>query len=114
VDKRPALGKGLSALIPDAAPAAASGMLEVDIDRLTPNELQPRMVFDEEKLDELARSIKARGSSTDPGPAAGRRAIASSPVNAAGAPRNARDSCVCRSSSARSPTDPTSNCSSSR
>ena len=61
MDKRPALGKGLSALIPDAAPAVGSGSFEVDIDRLTPNELQPRMVFDEEKLDELARSIKAKG-----------------------------------------------------
>ena len=61
MDKRPALGKGLSALIPDAAPVVASGTLEVDIDRLTPNELQPRMQFDDEKLEELARSIKARG-----------------------------------------------------
>jgi ParB family chromosome partitioning protein len=61
VDKRPALGKGLSALIPDAPPAVASGPLEVDIDRLSPNELQPRMQFDDEKLEELAASIKAKG-----------------------------------------------------
>jgi ParB family chromosome partitioning protein len=61
VDKRPALGKGLSALIPDATPAVASGPLEVDIDRLSPNELQPRMQFDDEKLQELARSITAKG-----------------------------------------------------
>lgn len=61
MDKRPALGKGLSALIPDAPPAVASGPLEVDIDRLSPNELQPRMQFDYEKLEELARSITAKG-----------------------------------------------------
>ena len=61
MDKRPALGKGLSALIPDAPPAAASGPLEVDIDRLSPNELQPRMQFDDAKLDELTRSIKDKG-----------------------------------------------------
>jgi ParB family chromosome partitioning protein len=61
VEKRPALGKGLSALIPDVAPAVASGTLEVDLDRLSPNELQPRMQFDEEKLEELARSITAKG-----------------------------------------------------
>jgi ParB family transcriptional regulator, chromosome partitioning protein len=61
VDKRPALGKGLSALIPDAPPTVASGPLEVDIDRLSPNELQPRMQFDDEKLEELAGSIKAKG-----------------------------------------------------
>ena len=61
MDKRPALGKGLSALIPDAPPVVASGPLEVDIDRLSPNELQPRMQFDDEKLEELARSITAKG-----------------------------------------------------
>ena len=61
MDKRPALGKGLSALIPDAPPVVASGSLEVDIDRLSPNELQPRMQFDDEKLEELARPIKAKG-----------------------------------------------------
>jgi ParB family chromosome partitioning protein len=62
VDKRPALGKGLSALIPDAPPAVANnGPLEVDIDKLSPNELQPRVQFDDEKLEELAQSIKAKG-----------------------------------------------------
>jgi ParB family chromosome partitioning protein len=33
----------------------------VDVDRLSPNELQPRVQFDDEKLEELARSITARG-----------------------------------------------------
>jgi len=61
VEKRSALGKGLSALIPDAPPAVASGPLEVDIDRLSPNQLQPRMQFDDERLEELARSIKDKG-----------------------------------------------------
>jgi len=61
VDKRPALGKGLSALIPDVPAPTASGPLEVDIDRLSPNALQPRMHFDDAKLEELAESIKAKG-----------------------------------------------------
>jgi ParB family chromosome partitioning protein len=61
VEKRPALGKGLSALIPDVPPAVANGPLEVDIDKLSPNELQPRVQFDGEKLEELAQSIKAKG-----------------------------------------------------
>ena len=61
VDKRPALGKGLSALIPDAPAPTPSGPLEVDIDRLSPNALQPRMHFDDAKLEELADSIKAKG-----------------------------------------------------
>ena len=59
MDKRPALGKGLSALIPDAPEPAST--LEVDIDRLTPNRLQPRAQMDDGRLDDLARSIKTNG-----------------------------------------------------
>ncbi len=61
-EKRPALGRGLSALIPDAPPLAPRDTpLEIDIDRLAPNRLQPRQQADETGLDELARSIKANG-----------------------------------------------------
>ena len=62
-DKRPALGRGLSALIPDATPSAASGerSLDVDTDLLRPNKFQPRASMDEGKIDELARSIRANG-----------------------------------------------------
>jgi ParB family chromosome partitioning protein len=60
MEKRPALGKGLSALIPDA-PEPRIGPLEVDIDRLSPNTFQPRGHADEVRLDELARSIKSNG-----------------------------------------------------
>jgi ParB family chromosome partitioning protein len=60
MEKRPALGKGLSALIPDA-PEPRAGPLEVDVDRLTPNALQPRAHLDDARLEELARSIKSNG-----------------------------------------------------
>jgi ParB family chromosome partitioning protein len=62
-DKRPALGRGLSALIPDALAIAAPAehALEIDIDRLRPNAFQPRGGIDEARLDELARSIRANG-----------------------------------------------------
>jgi ParB family chromosome partitioning protein len=73
-EKRPALGRGLSALIPDAAgptppresaPASASisseKPTELDIDRLIPNPRQPRVAIDDLKLDELAQSIRANG-----------------------------------------------------
>lgn len=60
MDKRPALGKGLSALIPDA-PEPRLLPLEIDIDRLVPNDFQPRRHVDDARLDELARSIKANG-----------------------------------------------------
>jgi len=62
-DRKPALGKGLSALIPDApdqvvAPRAA---LDVDIDLLEPNDYQPRKHVDDDQLRDLARSIEANG-----------------------------------------------------
>ena len=60
MDKRPALGKGLSALIPDA-PEPRTSPVDVDIDRLAPNVFQPRAHADDTRLDELARSIKANG-----------------------------------------------------
>ena len=62
IERRPALGKGLSALIPDAPPEAPrASPNEVDIDLLAPNEHQPRQQFDEARLEELAASIRARG-----------------------------------------------------
>jgi ParB family transcriptional regulator, chromosome partitioning protein len=62
-DKRPALGRGLSALIPDspAAPAAADSAFEVATDLLRPNRQQPRTSIDDAALEELARSIRANG-----------------------------------------------------
>ena len=64
MEKRPALGKGLIALIPDAADALTApprASLDVDVDQLEPNHYQPRGPIDAGKLDELARSIKANG-----------------------------------------------------
>jgi len=61
IDRRPALGKGLSALIPDAPDAPRGGVMEVDIDLLAPNDLQPRVQMDDARLQELADSIKANG-----------------------------------------------------
>ena len=58
--KLPALGKGLSALIPDA-PEPRAAIVEADIDRLVPNAFQPRGHADDERLDDLARSIKVNG-----------------------------------------------------
>jgi ParB family transcriptional regulator, chromosome partitioning protein len=61
-DKRPALGRGLSALIPDAAPpAAGEHALDVDSDLLRPNKFQPRTNIDDSKIEELARSIRSNG-----------------------------------------------------
>jgi len=61
IERRPALGKGLSALIPDAPEPPRAGAMEVDIDLLAPNDLQPRVHMDDAKLQELSDSIKANG-----------------------------------------------------
>jgi len=62
-EKRPALGRGLSALIPDSpAPAtAADRSLDVDSDLLRPNKFQPRAQMDDARIEDLARSIRANG-----------------------------------------------------
>jgi len=61
IERRPALGKGLSALIPDAPEGPRTGAVEVDVDLLAPNDHQPRILIDDGKLDELATSIRANG-----------------------------------------------------
>ncbi len=63
---RKALGKGLSALIPESpaatvTPAAASTPAEIPVAEIRSNPYQPRGVFDDDKLDDLARSIQANG-----------------------------------------------------
>jgi len=68
-DKRKALGRGLSALLPQIpepakstdSSAESSGVQEIDLDLLEPNPDQPRSVLDESKLEELAQSIRSHG-----------------------------------------------------
>ena len=52
-----ALGKGLNALIPEKG----EEVLYLDVDRIMPGKQQPRRVFHEESLKELAASIKEKG-----------------------------------------------------
>ena len=65
--KRKALGKGLKALIPvDEGRQAAKGgtgggLFQCPVDRLIPNEEQPRQSFDEQKLAELTESVRSKG-----------------------------------------------------
>jgi ParB family transcriptional regulator, chromosome partitioning protein len=69
--RRP-LGRGLSALLPQrpAAQEASTGVqsaphlpasLAIGLDSISPNPLQPRTVFRQERLEELAASIRANG-----------------------------------------------------
>jgi ParB family chromosome partitioning protein len=58
---RGGLGRGLSALIPEATDGQASGLLEVAPGQIRPNPQQPRQRFDETALRELADSIAEHG-----------------------------------------------------
>src|SRR6478609_6889868 len=68
-EKQPkrALGRGLSALIPQAShpqgvpEASQRGVTRLGIEAIQRDQRQPRRVFDETKLQELADSIKAQG-----------------------------------------------------
>jgi ParB family chromosome partitioning protein len=59
--KKKALGRGIDALIPVVKRAETPTINEIDIDRIEPNPSQPRMVFDEARLEELAASIRENG-----------------------------------------------------
>ena len=54
-----ALGKGLGALIPEKE--KETGILELDINTIVPNEYQPRRSFKNDSLRELASSIREKG-----------------------------------------------------
>jgi ParB family chromosome partitioning protein len=59
---RKALGRGLGALLSAEGTATASEETnEIAIELIDPSPLQPRSVFDDAKLDELAKSIRANG-----------------------------------------------------
>src|ERR1051326_8826359 len=59
--KRP-LGRGLSALLSTGSPPVDSDEVrELELDLIRPNQQQPRTTFQEEKLNELAQSIRASG-----------------------------------------------------
>ena len=63
---RKALGKGIEALIPDLDEGLpkgedSNGSLNLLIDEVFPNRLQPRKNFDDEKFNELERSIREHG-----------------------------------------------------
>ena len=63
---RKALGKGIEALIPNFEKGTpdserTTGSVELLIDEIVPNRLQPRKYFDDQKFNELERSIQENG-----------------------------------------------------
>jgi len=59
--KRPALGRGLGALIPGGSPAERKGVMNLGIEEIRPDRSQPRRHFDEAHIEELAESIRSKG-----------------------------------------------------
>ncbi len=61
--KRKALGKGLSALIPDAKrlDEGEEGFFQCAVEAITPNPYQPRQDFAEAELSEMVQSVKEKG-----------------------------------------------------
>ena len=59
--KKPALGKGLGALIENRIEENQNSVIEVEINQVEPGPGQPRKNFDKEKIDALAESIKEHG-----------------------------------------------------
>jgi ParB family chromosome partitioning protein len=61
--KRKALGKGLSALIPeiDTGPQGDQGFFECPIEAIEPNPYQPRQSFGDRDFQELVESVRERG-----------------------------------------------------
>jgi ParB family transcriptional regulator, chromosome partitioning protein len=63
ISKKRGLGRGLDALLESREPAApaAEAVAVLAIDRLRPNRLQPRSLFDDQALEDLAASIRMQG-----------------------------------------------------
>jgi len=61
VTKRPALGRGLGALIPGGSAVERKGVIMLGIEEIQPDRGQPRRYFDEIRILELSESIRANG-----------------------------------------------------
>ncbi|MCX7622553.1 MAG: ParB/RepB/Spo0J family partition protein [Thermomicrobium sp.] len=59
--RRPGLGRGLDALIPQAPTGGNGAIQEIPIDDVAPNPRQPRQNFADDALEELAESIRRHG-----------------------------------------------------
>ncbi|MDD5567799.1 MAG: ParB/RepB/Spo0J family partition protein [Candidatus Omnitrophica bacterium] len=59
--ERKALGKGITALIPEKEAIVKNEIIYVQPEQIKPNPFQPREEFVQEHIDELAQSIKEKG-----------------------------------------------------
>jgi ParB family transcriptional regulator, chromosome partitioning protein len=64
LNRKPALGRGLGALLPDARhlqPSHSNGLTRLPVDQIHADRANPRKSFDEAELEELAVSLKQQG-----------------------------------------------------
>jgi ParB family transcriptional regulator, chromosome partitioning protein len=61
MSERRALGKGISALIPEKELTVQENIPQLKLGQIRPNPFQPREVFDDQGLEELTQSIKEKG-----------------------------------------------------
>ncbi|MEM7034384.1 MAG: ParB N-terminal domain-containing protein, partial [Chloroflexota bacterium] len=65
MSKKPALGRGLNALISQNVQPQQSGVpsdpTQISLSQIKPNPQQPRQIIDQTKLEELANSIREHG-----------------------------------------------------
>jgi len=59
--KRKPLGRGLDALLPAIEDVDSTSIQEIEVDKIIPNTQQPRKNFNDEKILQLAESIKTNG-----------------------------------------------------
>lgn len=59
--ERKALGKGISALIPDRETEKGEKIMLLSLSQIRPSPLQPRKEFDSQSLEELTQSIREKG-----------------------------------------------------
>ena len=62
MNQKKALGRGLSALIPQKSDTVSAGALaQIPLDRIAINPYQPRKTFDEKAIEDLTRSVREHG-----------------------------------------------------
>jgi ParB family chromosome partitioning protein len=63
--RKAGLGRGLGALLPSAEPTATdqpgAGLMDIAVEEIHPNPRQPRTIFRQDDLEELAASIREQG-----------------------------------------------------
>jgi len=58
---RPRLGRGIDAIFPDSSMDSSAQLVELSMEEISPNPIQPRKEIDDEKIKELSDSIRKNG-----------------------------------------------------